>query len=55
MIYSVNVHYDLVLNVDVQADDEDEAMKLAIEKSVSMNLNEGFVSDITACVTDVME
>lgn len=51
--YYVNVHYDVVLQVDVVAESEEEAHKLAIEQTESISLDSGNVCDITTCTTQI--
>lgn len=53
-LYSVNVHYDIVLTVpDIEAESEEEALEIASEKASEMSLNEGIVCEENSCVTDV--
>lgn len=50
--YLVNVHYDVVVSVEVEAETEDEAKEIAVEKASTMSLNEAEVVDTTSCVTE---
>lgn len=50
--YTVNVHYDAVLTVVVDAETEDQAIDLAVEESESMSLNDGDAFYHDACITN---
>lgn len=43
--YYVNVRYEVVIPVEVIANDEDEAMDLAYDEVDEYSLNEGIISD----------
>lgn len=52
--YYVNVHFDMVISVEVEATSEDEAINLAIDKAEDMDINTyGECYGTTACMTDV--
>ena len=53
--YSVNVHYRIVLPVQVEAETEEEAIRIAKESGEQMrSLNDyDFIETLDACVTDV--
>lgn len=52
--YTVNVHFDAIATVTVEAKDEDEALRLAEEKAEMLDASDFDFSDITdSCVTDV--
>lgn len=55
--YSVNVHYRIVLPVQVEAESQEEAIRIAKESGEQMrSLNEyDFIETLDACVTDVDE
>lgn len=53
-LYSVNVHFDVVLTIpDIEAESEEEALEIASEKASEMSLNEGIVCEENSCVTEV--
>lgn len=49
--YTINVHYDVVLSVEVIAEDEETAYELASEEASNMSLDEGYVVAENSCVT----
>ena len=52
--YTVNVHFDAIATVTVEAKDEDEALRLAEEEAESLDANDFDFNDITgSCVTNV--
>lgn len=51
--YSVNCHYDMVIYVDVIADSEEEALRLAYDKAADMPLDDAECVGHSECVTDV--
>lgn len=51
--YTVNVHYDVVLTTEVFAENEEQALDLAVDNTDQMSLIEGECVDINPCVTDV--
>lgn len=55
--YSVNVHYRIVLPVQVEAESQEEAIRIAKESGEQMrSLNDyDFIETLDACVTDVDE
>lgn len=55
--YSVNVHYRIVLTVQVEAESQEEALRIAKESGEQMrSLNDyDFIETLDACVTDVDE
>lgn len=50
--YTVNVHYDAVVTVDVIAESEDEALDLGPTKAESVSLEDAEVVNINCCVTN---
>ena len=50
--YTVNVHYDAVVTVEVEAESEDEALELAPQKAEEISLEEAEVVDINSCITN---
>lgn len=53
--YYVNVHYDVVIPMQVVAVSEDDAIKTAIMESENVSLDNAEVTDITGCITDIEE
>lgn len=53
--YTVNVHYDAVVTVVVEAEDEEQALDLAPTAAESISLEDAEVVDINSCVTDIDE
>lgn len=55
--YSVNVYYRIVLTVQVEAESQEEALRIAKESGEQMrSLNDyDFIETLDACVTDVEE
>lgn len=51
--YTVNVHYDVVLTTEVFAENEEQALDLAVDNTDQMPLDEGECVGINPCVTDV--
>jgi hypothetical protein len=51
--YYVNVHYDVVLRVEVVAGIEEDVLQLAIQKTEDMSLEDGEVCDIQASITSI--
>ena len=53
--YSVNVHYDAIISVEVLADSEEEALRLAINQAAEMPSDSMFIPNgpENPCVTDV--
>lgn len=52
--YTVNVHYDAIATVTVEAVDEDEALQLAEEEAESLDASDFDFNDVTgSCVTNV--
>lgn len=51
--YYVNVHYDVVLRVEVAAGIEEDVLQLAIQKTEDMPLEDGEVCDIQASITSI--
>lgn len=51
--YIVNVHYDAVVTVEVEAESEEKALELAPIKAESISLEDADVVDINSCVTDI--
>lgn len=50
--FGVNVHFDMVISTEVEADSEEEALDLAISKVEGESLDEfGECYDTKACVT----
>lgn len=52
-LYSVNVHYDVVINVDVCADNEDDAIEKAEDKAQDISLTKAEVVGVKSCIVDV--
>ena len=53
--YTVNVHYDAVVTVVVEAEDEEQALDLAPTAAESISLEDAEVVDINSCVTEIEE
>lgn len=53
--YTVNVHYDAVVTVEVEAESEEQALKLAPGAAEDISLETADVVDINCCVTDEEE
>lgn len=52
--YTVNVHFDAIATVTVEAADEDEALMLAEQEAESVDASDFDFNDITgSCVTNV--
>lgn len=52
--YTVNVHYDAIATVTVEAADEDEALRLAEEEAETLDASDFDFNDVTgSCVTNV--
>lgn len=52
--YTVNVHFDAIATVTVEAKDEDEALRLAEEEAETVDATDFDFNDITgSCVTNV--
>lgn len=51
--FFVNVHYDVVVPVEVFADSEDNALDLAVDKASYMSLNDCDANYTDSCVTDL--
>lgn len=51
--YTINVHYDAVVTVEVEAPSEELALQLAPYKAESISLEDVEIGDINCCVTDV--
>lgn len=49
--YGVNVHYDAVISVEVEAESEDEALELAERKAETVSLEDADVVGIQKCIT----
>lgn len=49
--YGVNVHYDAVIRVEVEAETENEALELAEEKAETVSLEDADVVGIQKCIT----
>lgn len=50
--YGVNVHFDICISTEVEANSEEEALELAISKVEGESLDEfGECCDTKACVT----
>lgn len=49
--YGVNVHYDAVISVEVEAESGDEALELAEEKAETMSLEGADVVGLQKCIT----
>ena len=53
--YTINCHYDMVISVDVIADNEQQAIEQAKFKAENISLNEAECYDQSQCVTDTEE
>lgn len=53
--YTVNVHYDAVVTVEVEADSEEQALKLAPFAAEDISLETAAIGDIECCITDEKE
>lgn len=53
--YTVNVHYDAVVTVQVNAESEEEALELAPIEAETISLEEASIADIDPCIIDVEE
>lgn len=51
--YCVNVHYDVILCAVVIAENEEEALGLAVQQTESLSLDNGEVCDIQPYVTNI--
>lgn len=51
--YTINVHYDAVVTVEVVAPSEELALQLAPYKAEDISLETAEIGDINCCVTDV--
>lgn len=49
--YYVNVHYDVVLQAEVIAESEEQAMELAKQQTETTSLEDGDVVDVKSCIT----
>ncbi len=50
--YTVNVHYDAVVTVVVEAESEEKALELAPIKAETISLEDAEVVDINSCITN---
>lgn len=53
--YFVNVHYDASISVEVVADNEKQALELAISKAEEMPLTDADIVGANPCVTDTID
>lgn len=53
--FTVNVHYDAVVTVEVNADSEEKALEMAPFAAESISLEDAEVVDINCCVTNIEE
>lgn len=53
--YTINCHYDMVISVDVIADNEQQAIEQAKFKAENIDLNKAECYDQSQCVTDTEE
>ena len=53
--YTVNIHYDAIVTVVVDAPTEEAALQLAPYKAEDISLETADRSDINCCITDVEE
>ena len=53
--YAVNVHYDAVISVEVLAENEEQALDIAINKANDIPLNDADIVGTNPCVADVQE
>lgn len=53
--FTVNIHYDAVVTVEVIADSEEKALEMAPFAAESISLEEAEVVDINCCVTNIEE
>lgn len=52
--FKVNVHYDVVVPVEVFADSEDNVLDLAVDKASYMSLNDCDADYTGSCITDLV-
>lgn len=50
--YTINVHYDAVVTVEVEAPSEELALQLAPYKAEDISLETADIANINCCVTD---
>ena len=53
--YTLNVHYDAVITVEVIAENEEQAKELALDKAEEISLSDADVVGSDVCVTDEQE
>lgn len=53
--YTINVHYDAVVTVQVEAPSEELALQLAPYKAEGVSLETADIAEISCCVTDEEE
>lgn len=53
--YTINCHYDMVIRVDVIADNEQQALQLAYDKATGMSIDGAECVGHSECVTDTEE
>lgn len=53
--YTINVRYDAVVTVEVEAPSEELALQLAPYKAEGVSLETAEIADINCCVTDEKE
>lgn len=51
--YTVNVHYDVVVTMEVNAESEEQALGLAPLKAEAISLEDAEVVDINSCIINV--
>ena len=54
--YTVNVHYDVIITVEVEADNEQQAIELAESRAEDIPLTSADNMELTeSCVTNIIE
>ena len=53
--YTINCHYDMVISVDVIADNEQQALRLAYDKAAGMSIDGAECVGHSECVADTEE
>lgn len=51
--YTINVHYDAVVTVEIFAESEEKALKKAPLKAEDISLEDAEIVDVNCCVTNV--
>lgn len=53
--YTVNVYYDVMVSVVVEAESEEQALDIAPFAAETISLETADIGDINCCVTDVKD